>query len=98
MTVKTIAALGGLALLITPLAMTAIAGADAHQPERVPVPTPVAELRASLAAAEMTTGSIAPAPRAIEVRSCGPAVRVVATGYGEPAGPRCTVKRSPAGS
>ena len=66
--------------------MTAIAGADAHQPDRVPVPTPVAELRASLAAAEMTAGSVTPAPRAIEVRSCGPAVRVVATGYGEPAG------------
>ncbi|WP_406856628.1 hypothetical protein ABEG18_03065 [Alsobacter sp. KACC 23698] len=89
---KTIAALAGAALLLTPLAMSAIDAASARQTaprpagmqSRTPIPLP------------------APVPlprRDLEdqgARICMETVRVVASGYGEPAGRRCARRRDDA--
>ncbi|PSC04683.1 hypothetical protein SLNSH_13020 [Alsobacter soli] len=85
MSLKSILGLAGLALAITPAAMVAIDAASARQPAPVPVPTPVAELRADMENAARLPGS---------AQVCGPAVRVVATGYGEPKGQRCTARQA----
>jgi hypothetical protein len=88
--VKTFLALVGAAFLLTTVAMSAIEAASARQSAPPPLS---AQTHAEPAPAPAVATPARSEPRQGGARACLETVRVVAAGYGEPAGRRCADRR-----